>query len=86
MVGYIVFPSLAITFLKFSPRSKYAVAFYVTFWTFALTLFEMFVIVPYKISVYPKWRIIPWSPITYLLAFTLIFAYHKFLEKRLAEK
>lgn len=82
----LVFPSLAITFLKFAPRSKYAVALYVASWTFALTLFELLIVVPYKISVYPKWRILPWSPIVYLLAFTLIYLYHEFLEKRIAPK
>jgi hypothetical protein len=81
-----VFPSLAITFIKFAPRSNFAVAFYVIFWTLALTLFEMFIVVPYRISVYPKWQIIPWSPITYLVAFTVIYAYHKFLEKRIVAK
>lgn len=78
----LVFPSLAITFLKFAPRSRYAVALYAAFWAFALTLFEIFIVVPYKISMYPKWKIIPWSPIVYLLAFTLIYVYHKYLEKR----
>ncbi len=82
----LVFPSLAISFLKFAPKSRFAVMLYVTFWSFALTLFEIFIVVPYKISVYPKWRIIPWSPIVYLLAFTLIYVYHKFLEKRIAAK
>lgn len=82
----LVFPSLAITFLKLAPRSNLAVAFYVTFWTFALTLFEIFVVVPYRITMYPKWRIIPWSPIVYITAFTLIFVYHTFLEKKIALK
>ena len=82
----LVFPSLAITFLKFAPRSNYAVAFYVAFWAFALTLFEIFIVVPYKISLYPNWKIIPWSPIVYLVAFIIIYAYHKFLEKRITTK
>ncbi|WP_158291420.1 hypothetical protein [Desulfosporosinus sp. Sb-LF] len=80
--GILVFPSLAITFIKFAPKSKYAVALYVAVWTFALTLFEILIVVPYRISVYPKWKIIPWSPIVYLIAFTLIYVYHKILEKR----
>lgn len=84
--GLLVFPSLAISFLKFAPRSKFAVMLYIAFWSFALTLFEIFIVVPYKISVYPKWRIIPWSPIVYILAFTLIYVYHKFLIKRIAPK
>lgn len=84
--GLLVFPSLAIAFIKFAPRSRYAVALYVAVWSFSLTLFELLIVVPYKISVYPKWRIIPWSPIVYLLAFTLIYVYHKFLEKRIAAK
>ncbi len=84
--GILVFPSLAITFLKFAPRSRYAVMLYITFWAFILTLFEIFIVVPYRISLYPKWIIIPWSPIVYLLAFTLIYVYHKFLEKRIAAK
>lgn len=82
----IVFPSLAITFIKFAPRSNYAVSLYVTFWTFALTLFEIYIVVPLRITMYPKWRIIPWSPIVYMLAFTLIFLYHKFLEKKITLK
>ena len=82
----LVFPSLAITFLKFAPKSRYAVMLYVAFWAFALTLFEIFIVVPYRISVYPKWRIIPWSTIVYLLAFTLIYVYHKFLEKKITAK
>lgn len=81
-----VFPSLAIAFLKFAPRSRYAVMLYVAFWSFALTLFEIFIVVPYRISMYPKWQIIPWSPIVYLLAFTLIYVYHQYLEKRIDAK
>ena len=84
--GLLVFPSLAITYLKFVPRSRYAVMLYVAFWTFSLTLFEILIVVPYRISVYPKWRIIPWSPIVYLLAFTLIYVYHKFLKKRIGDR
>jgi len=83
--GLLVYPSLAITFIKFAPKSNYAVAFYVTFWSLALTLFEIFIVVPYKISVYAKWQIIPWSPITYFVAFTLIYTYHKFLEQRMLQ-
>jgi len=82
----LVFPSLAIVFLKFAPRSRYSVMLYVVLWSFALTLFEIFFVVPYRISIYPKWQIIPWSPIVYLLAFTVIYVYHKFLEKRIATK
>ena len=84
--GLLVFPSLAITFLKFAPRSKYAIMLYIAIWSFALTLFELFIVVPYRISIYTTWRIIPWSPSVYLLAFTLIYVYHKFLENKIAVK
>ena len=84
--GLLVFPSLAITFLKFAPRSRYSVMLYIVFCSVALTLFEIFIVVPYRISVYPKWNIIPWSPIVYLLAFSLIYAYQKYLEKRIATR
>jgi len=82
----LVFPSLAIAFLKFAPRSRYGVMLYVAVWTFALTIFEIFIVVPYRISVYLKWQIIPWSPIVYLLAFTLIYVYHGYLEEKIAIK
>lgn len=82
----LVFPSLSIAFIKFVPRSIKAVILYVVFCSFALTLFEIFIVVPYRISVYPKWQIIPWSPIVYLLAFTLIYVYHQYLEKRIPSK
>ena len=84
--GILVFPSLAISFLKFAPKSKYAVALYIAFCTFALTAFEIFIVVPFKISLYHGWKIIPWSPIAYLLAFTLIYIYHKYLERRMARR
>lgn len=82
----LVFPSLAIAFLKFAPRSRFAVMLYVAFCSIALTLFEIFIVVPYRITMYPKWKIIPWSPIVYLLAFSLIYVYHRYLEKRIAIK
>jgi len=84
--GILVFPSLAISFLKFAPKSKYAVALYIAFCAFALTIFEIIIVVPFKISLYHGWEIIPWSPITYLLAFTLIYIYHQYLEKRMARR
>lgn len=84
--GILVYPSIAVTFLKFAPRSKIAVAFYIIFCTSALTLFEIFIVVPYKISIYMKWDILPWSPISYLLAFTAIYLYHLYLEKRITTK
>lgn len=84
--GILVFPSLAIAFLKFAPTSRYRVILYIAFWSFALTLFEIFIVVPYGITMYPKWKIIPWSPIVYLLAFTLIYLYHKYLKNRIATK
>lgn len=79
----IIYPSMAITFLKFAPKSKYAVMVYVLLWVFGLTLFEIS-IVPYIISVYVSWAIIPWSPIVYLMAFTLIYFYNQFLTKRIS--
>jgi len=84
--GILVFPSLAIAFLKFAPRSRYSVMLYIAFWSTALTLFEILIVVPYRISVYPKWKVIPYSPIVYLLAFSLIYGYDKFLERRITAK
>jgi len=78
----IVYPSLAITFTKFTPKSKYAVMLYIAFWVTILTVFEL-LIFPFKIGIYEKWRTIPWSPIVYLLVFILIYAWHKYLEKKL---
>ena len=81
----IVYPSLAMTFTKFAPRSKYGLILYVGFWVIILTIFEL-LIVPFKIGIYEKWRTIPWSPIVYLLVFILIYAWHKYLEKRIIVK
>ena len=81
----IVYPSLAITFTKFAPRSKYGVMLYTGSFVIILTVFEL-LIFPFKIGIYEKWKTIPYSPIVYLLVFVLIYAWHKYLEKRIIVK
>lgn len=80
LIGY---PAIGITFLKFLPSSRRKIALYIAFWITLLTLIEIYFTRPYGIVIYPKWHIIPYSPIIYLISLTWEYGYYKILHKRL---
>lgn len=80
VIGY---PAISITFLKFLPSSWRQIILYIAIWTAALTLIEILFAEPYRIVIYSKWRIIPYSPIIYIISFTWEYGYYKILQRRM---
>lgn len=80
IVGLLVFPSIAVVFNSFSPKGVGQVVIYIGIWTTTLTLLELYIAKPLGIVVYDEWKVIPWSPVVYILSFTWLFVYTKTIE------
>ncbi|MBS4539545.1 hypothetical protein GOQ27_13800 [Clostridium sp. D2Q-11] len=83
IVGLLVFPSIWIIFISYKPKSKVNTILYILLWSMILTVLEIYVTKPYNIVLYPKWEIIPWSPIVYVLSFVLLLGYRNFIYKKI---
>ncbi|WP_202708244.1 hypothetical protein [Sporosalibacterium faouarense] len=76
-------PALALIYIKLLPKKRIRLIFYIGLWSLALTLLELFIALPYGIVHYPRWRILPWSPILYIVVFIWEYIYYKWLKKNL---
>lgn len=74
------YPALGIVFIKFIPSSKTKIALYILANAAVLTLVEIFVM-PLEIVIYDKWRIIPYSPLIYVLCYIWTYQYYRVLKK-----
>jgi len=77
----IIIPALGLVFIKFVPKTVKEVAVYIAAWTVISTLFEILIAKPFGILVYSGWRIIPYSVIGYIFAFTWEYVYYRILLK-----
>jgi hypothetical protein len=82
IIGY---PALGLTFVKFIPSSRGKIIIYTLAWSAALTLLEL-LLVPYEIVIYIEWKIIPFSPLIYILSFAWTYGYYRILKKYIPQK
>jgi hypothetical protein len=75
----IIIPALGLVFIKFIPKTLKGVSAYIAVWTVLSTSFEILIAKPFGILVYLRWRIIPYSVIGYIFAFTWEYAYYRIL-------
>ncbi len=75
-------PAFGLVFIKFIPKGLKRIAVYIAVWTAVFTLFELFIAKPSGILFYPRWKIIPYSPIGYVLVLTWEYIYFILVEKR----
>ena len=79
LIGY---PAIGITYLKFLPASWGKVLLYIVVWVAGLTILEILT-KPLGIVIYKTWKIIPYSPIIYVLSFAWEYGYYKVLQKHM---
>jgi len=79
VIGY---PALGLIFIKFAPSTKLKLALYILGHTAALTILEI-IVKPLKIIIYNEWKIIPYSPLIYLLSYIWIYFYYQVLKKHI---
>lgn len=79
-------PALGYIYIKFLPKQKGFLPFYIGIWTTALALVEIYIAKPYGIVHYPGWKIIPWSLILYTLTFVWEYIYYNWLKKAFVNK
>jgi hypothetical protein len=75
----LMIPALGLIFVKLAPKNIIRVILYIAVWVVASAMFEIFIAKPLGIVLYPKWRIIPYSPIGYSLLLTWIYIYYGIL-------
>lgn len=75
----IILPIWALVFIKFLPKSLIRVAGYIILWTVISTMIELFIIKPFGIVVYSKWKIHFYSPIGYFLVLLFVYVYYRIL-------
>lgn len=83
VVCLLAFPSIWIIFISFKPNGIFKTALYILSWSTSLTLLELLITEPYKIVIYPKFSILPWSPVVYISSFYVLLAYKKILKTKL---
>ena len=76
-----ILPAWGLAFIKFVPKSIKGVAMHIAVWTVISTMFELFIAKPLGIVLYVRWRIIPYSPIGYILVLTFVYVYYRILLK-----
>ena len=74
-------PAWGLIFIKLVPKSTKGVAVHIVLGAVISTMFELFIAKPFGIVLYPGWRIIPYSPIGYVLLLTWIYVYYRILKK-----
>jgi hypothetical protein len=74
-----ILPAWGLIFIKFVPKSIKGTTVYIAAWTLISTMFELFIAKPIGLVLYPRWRIIPYSPIGYTLVFTWVYVYYRLL-------
>jgi hypothetical protein len=79
IIGY---PAIGLTFIKFLPVTWKKIILYIAIWSATLTIIEI-ITVPFKIVLYTRWYIIPYSPIIYIISYTWLYGYYKVLANRL---
>ncbi len=79
LAGLLAFPAISIIFTSFLPKTKMKIGMYIGIWTVALTLLELYIAKPLDIILYDKWRILPWSPVVYIVSFILLLGYRKII-------
>lgn len=79
----VVYPTFAILFTQFLliKKAKVYIIIYNITWICFMTLFELLIIKPMGIIVYTGWRIIPYSPIFYMVSYPLVTLYYIKLRK-----
>lgn len=82
VIGY---PALGIIFIKMIPSSKGKIILYILGNSAALTILELLT-VPLGIVLYDKWRIIPYSPLIYVLSYTWTYYYYQILKQYIGIK
>ena len=79
--GLLIYPSISIMFTNFLPKKKNSVIIYIILWVMVLTTFELLVSKPYGVVIYPKWDILPWSGVVYVITFSWLTIYLKLINK-----
>lgn len=80
-VNLFTIPLLGLIFIKFIPKNIKRVVIYIIIWTMIGTAFELFIAKPLGIVLYPKWNVLRYSPIGYILVFSLVYIYYRLLLK-----
>lgn len=81
--NFVIAPATGLIFIKFAPSKRERVALYIALWSIVHTLFELYILKPFGIVLYPVWRIFPWSTVGYILTLMMEYAYFKQIEKRI---
>jgi len=81
-----IYPSLGFIFYKFLPSQKEYIAGCVVVWLVALAVFEVYIVMPYRIVIYTGWIILPWSLLVYVLSFSWEYVCGKILSKHTKAK
>lgn len=80
-VNLFTIPLLGLIFIKFIPKNIKRVVVYIIIWAMIGTAFELFIAKPLGIVIYPKWNILLYSPMGYILVFSWVYIYYRILLK-----
>ena len=81
LAAIFIYPLLNIIYVLFLPKNNKKVLLYTFIWIIALLLFEYSTILT-KTIVFTGWRPIPWSIVTYIVAYLWVYFFYKYLSKK----
>lgn len=81
LAGMFLYPVLNIIYTLFLPDKRNDVLIYTGIWIIAMLVFEYASILT-KTIVFTGWQPIPWSFVSYIVTYTLVYLFYRNLEKR----
>lgn len=81
----VLYPLLNMLYVLFLPQKSKPAILYTIFWIAAMLAFEWVSIVTRTI-ILTGWRIFPYSYLTYIATYAWLFAFYRYLDKRIREE
>jgi purine-cytosine permease-like protein len=81
LAAIFLYPLLNIIYTLFLPKHIKAVLIYTFFWIISLIIFEYCSLLT-KTIVFTGWKPVPWSGVTYIVAYLWIYFFYRYLSKR----
>ncbi len=84
LAGVFLYSVLNILYTLFLPEKRSGALIYTGIWIIAMLAFE-YASILIKTIVFTGWQPIPWSFVTYIVTYTLVYYFYRYLQERLCQ-
>lgn len=82
LAGILVYPILNMIYTHFLPKNKIPVLLYTGAWIIGMLVFEYLSLLT-KTVVFVRWRMFPWSLLTYIVTYLWVYYFYSYLNKKI---